>query len=138
MHIARFNQVALTDDEGVNNYSAACGTGVQRGGYCWFLSWSLDSLDDHFVCSYVLVLVYAEGLREITLLFCVSCSPGAASFTIYSRTKEYCAEHKLLCRPHMFDAALTGGISGAMSGSLISFGSARKLSLGIISSSSIC
>ncbi|XP_006458044.1 hypothetical protein AGABI2DRAFT_199246 [Agaricus bisporus var. bisporus H97] len=45
-------------------------------------------------------------------------------FTIYSRTKEYCAEHKLLCRPHMFDAALTGGISGAMSGSLISFGSA--------------
>ncbi|KXN86914.1 hypothetical protein AN958_09509, partial [Leucoagaricus sp. SymC.cos] len=48
----------------------------------------------------------------------------AASFTIYSRTKEYCAERDILCRPHILDAALTGGISGAMSGSLISFGSA--------------
>lgn len=51
---------------------------------------------------------------------------GAASFTIYSRTKEYCAERNILCRPHILDAAVTGGISGAMSGSLISFGSARK------------
>lgn len=48
----------------------------------------------------------------------------AASFTIYSRTKEYCANNNILCRPHFLDAALTGGISGAMSGSLISFGSA--------------
>ncbi|KAF9454575.1 hypothetical protein P691DRAFT_655672 [Macrolepiota fuliginosa MF-IS2] len=48
----------------------------------------------------------------------------AASFTIYSRTKEYCAGHDILCRPHILDAAITGGISGAMSGSLISFGSA--------------
>lgn len=51
---ARFNQVALTDDKRVDNYSAACGTGIQRGGHRWFLSWSMDSIDDHFVCSYVL------------------------------------------------------------------------------------
>lgn len=48
----------------------------------------------------------------------------ASSFTIYSRTKEYCAERNYFCRPHIVDAGLTGGISGAMSGSLISFGSA--------------
>jgi hypothetical protein len=61
------------------------------------------------------------------IFFSVSYFSGAASFTIYSRTKEYGAEHQLLCRPRLLDAALTGGISGAMSGSLISFGSARKL-----------
>lgn len=50
---------------------------------------------------------------------------GAASFTIYSRTKEHFAIHDILCRNSIFDAALTGGISGAMSGALISFASAR-------------
>ncbi|PFH54273.1 hypothetical protein AMATHDRAFT_72776 [Amanita thiersii Skay4041] len=48
----------------------------------------------------------------------------AASFTIYNRTKEYCRDHNHLCRNRLFDVALTGGISGAMSGALISFGSA--------------
>ena len=48
----------------------------------------------------------------------------AASFTIYSGTKEYCASHNILMRNSVIDAGLTGGISGAMSGSLISFGSA--------------
>ncbi|KAH6918485.1 mitochondrial carrier domain-containing protein [Coprinopsis sp. MPI-PUGE-AT-0042] len=48
----------------------------------------------------------------------------AASFTIYSGTKEYCANNNILMRNSVVDAGLTGGISGAMSGSLISFGSA--------------
>ncbi|KIK08253.1 hypothetical protein K443DRAFT_589413 [Laccaria amethystina LaAM-08-1] len=48
----------------------------------------------------------------------------ASSFTIYSRTKEHFAIHDILCRNNIFDAALTGGISGAMSGALISFASA--------------
>lgn len=54
---------------------------------------------------------------------------GAASFTIYSGTKEYFAKHNILCRNSMVDAALTGGISGAMSGALISFASARMYSV---------
>ncbi|KAF8746059.1 hypothetical protein AX14_000124 [Amanita brunnescens Koide BX004] len=48
----------------------------------------------------------------------------AASFTIYNRTKEYCWDHNYLCRDNMLDVALTGGLGGAMSGALISFGSA--------------
>ena len=51
---------------------------------------------------------------------------GAASFTIYNRTKEYCWDHNYLCRDNMLDVALTGGLGGAMSGALISFGSARE------------
>lgn len=51
---------------------------------------------------------------------------GAASFTIYSSTKDYCSVHNILSRHNIIDVSLTGGISGAMSGSLISFGSARK------------
>ncbi|SJL00535.1 uncharacterized protein ARMOST_03848 [Armillaria ostoyae] len=48
----------------------------------------------------------------------------AASFTIYTRTKEYCRDHNYLARNSIIDASLVGGISGAMSGALISFGSA--------------
>ncbi|KAF5358460.1 hypothetical protein D9756_001484 [Leucocoprinus leucothites] len=96
--VARFYQVQVADDERLDNDSAARSACVQRGGYHGLLSRDLDTLDDDFIC--------------------------AASFTIYSRTKEYCAENNYLCRPHILDAALTGGISGAMSGSLISFGSA--------------
>ncbi|RDB20958.1 putative mitochondrial carrier C29A3.11c [Hypsizygus marmoreus] len=45
----------------------------------------------------------------------------AASFTIYSRTKEHFRNHNYLCRNSIIDVAITGGISGAMSGALISF-----------------
>ncbi|KAJ7285727.1 mitochondrial carrier domain-containing protein [Mycena rebaudengoi] len=48
----------------------------------------------------------------------------AASFTIYTRTKEYFRDKNYLNRNSIVDAGLVGGISGAMSGSLISFGSA--------------
>lgn len=48
----------------------------------------------------------------------------AASFTIYSRTKEHFAYHNILYKNTILDVALTGGISGAMSGAVISFGSA--------------
>ncbi|KAK0210915.1 hypothetical protein DFS33DRAFT_1250416 [Desarmillaria ectypa] len=48
----------------------------------------------------------------------------AASFTIYTRTKEFCRDHNYLTRNSIIDASLVGGISGAMSGALISFGSA--------------
>ncbi|KAI0041129.1 mitochondrial carrier [Auriscalpium vulgare] len=48
----------------------------------------------------------------------------AASFTIYNRTKEYCRDHRLLDPNNLLHAASIGGMSGAMAGSLISFGSA--------------
>ncbi|KAK7693788.1 hypothetical protein QCA50_003360 [Cerrena zonata] len=48
----------------------------------------------------------------------------AASFTIYSRTKEYCRDHHLFHRNTILNVSTTGGIGGALSGSLISFGSA--------------
>lgn len=48
----------------------------------------------------------------------------AASFTIYSRTKEYYRDRHWLARKRIFDVSAVGGISGALSGSLISFASA--------------
>lgn len=51
---------------------------------------------------------------------------GAASFTIYTRTKELASRHDFLNRSSALDAALVGGMAGAMAGSLISFGSARE------------
>jgi len=51
---------------------------------------------------------------------------GAASFTIYTRTKEYFRDHQWLDQNRLADAATVGGCGGAMAGSLISFGSARK------------
>ncbi|KAH9945903.1 uncharacterized protein BXZ73DRAFT_37424 [Epithele typhae] len=48
----------------------------------------------------------------------------AASFTIYSRTKEYFRDRHWLARDRIFDVSAVGGVSGALSGSLISFGSA--------------
>ena len=59
----------------------------------------------------------------------LSFSPGlgAASFTIYTRTKEHFRDHNWLTRNSIIDVSVIGGISGAMSGALISFGSARAL-----------
>ncbi|KAG2158248.1 uncharacterized protein EDB93DRAFT_1077144 [Suillus bovinus] len=48
----------------------------------------------------------------------------AASFTIYSSTKEYCRKNHYFTGDRASDAALAGGLSGALSGSLISFTSA--------------
>ncbi|TFK76304.1 hypothetical protein BDN72DRAFT_873880 [Pluteus cervinus] len=52
----------------------------------------------------------------------------AASFTIYSRTRETFRNNHWLTRDSALDAALVGGISGAMSGALISFASAQYAS----------
>jgi len=47
----------------------------------------------------------------------------AASFTIYTSTKEYFQKRHWLERDSIIDASITGGISGAMSGALITVGS---------------
>lgn len=51
---------------------------------------------------------------------------GAASFTIYTRTKEFCRDHQLVDHTQLLGSAVVGGLGGAMAGSLISFGSARE------------
>lgn len=43
----------------------------------------------------------------MTLLF--ACA-GAASFTIYTRTKELCREKNWFARDHIFDVAASGGL----------------------------
>jgi len=48
----------------------------------------------------------------------------AGSFIIYNSTKDYCWDYNYLCRDSIIDAALAGGLGGAICGSLISFGSA--------------
>ncbi|KII88338.1 hypothetical protein PLICRDRAFT_110552 [Plicaturopsis crispa FD-325 SS-3] len=48
----------------------------------------------------------------------------AASFTIYTSTKDTLREKNYLNRNRLFDVAAAGGIGGALSGALISFGSA--------------
>ncbi|KAJ3538175.1 hypothetical protein NM688_g6558 [Phlebia brevispora] len=47
----------------------------------------------------------------------------AASFTIYTRTKEYCHARNLFIGDNIFDVSAAGGLGGALSGSLISVGS---------------
>lgn len=79
----------------------------------------MDTSHDHLICSYVLSTFIRRDCFETV-------SKGAASFTIYNRTKEHFRNHNYLCRNSVFDVALTGGISGAMSGALISFSSARE------------
>jgi hypothetical protein len=51
---------------------------------------------------------------------------GAASFTIYTRTKEFFRDHHLIDNSKLLGCAAVGGIGGAMAGSLISLGSARE------------
>ncbi|EIN07236.1 mitochondrial carrier [Punctularia strigosozonata HHB-11173 SS5] len=46
----------------------------------------------------------------------------AASFTIYSGTKEYMRNHQILTQNNIVDVAAMGGISGATSGSLLTVG----------------
>ncbi|KAJ4487849.1 hypothetical protein J3R30DRAFT_3400509 [Lentinula aciculospora] len=47
----------------------------------------------------------------------------AASFTIYNSTKDYFKKREWLARDSIIDVSVIGGISGAMSGALISVGS---------------
>ncbi|KAF8831202.1 hypothetical protein HHX47_DHR1000315 [Lentinula edodes] len=50
----------------------------------------------------------------------------AASFTIYNSTKDYFKKREWLVRDSIVDVSIIGGISGAMSGALISVGSTPR------------
>lgn len=111
-------QVEIADDEGEDNSSEACDARVPRRRNHGVLPWIVDTSNDNIFCPCV-------PLRDILHLLHSYHGIGAASFTIYSRTKENFRENNILCRDSIIDVSLTGGVSGAMSGALISFGSAR-------------
>jgi hypothetical protein len=131
-----FPQVQTPDHEKTHNSSEARRACVsrRRGGLCatpgsfsrLILSWplgyrllprTLDPPCHHFIRSCVQTSFRSAHAQTACL--------GAASFTIYTETKDYFRANQYLDRNSVLDAALVGGIGGAMSGSLISFGSAR-------------
>ncbi|EMD38298.1 hypothetical protein CERSUDRAFT_113465 [Gelatoporia subvermispora B] len=101
-----------------------------------FAGYPLDSIKSRLqttrtpiTISKLALLVYREeGLigfyRGIWIPLMTISFVRAASFTIYTRTKEYFRDHNMLMRNNILHVASTGGISGALSGSLISLFSA--------------
>ena len=61
-------------------------------------------------------------------MYCSQLLKGAASFTIYSNTKEYFRKHKYLTGNNMFDVGASGAVGGALAGAMITWGSVRELS----------
>jgi hypothetical protein len=121
-HSSRFivglHQVEIANDEGEDNSSEACDARIPRRRNYGVLPWIVDTSNDNFFCPCVPFHDILHCLHSYHGI-------GAASFTIYSRTKENFRENNILCRDSIIDVSLTGGVSGAMSGALISFGSAR-------------
>jgi hypothetical protein len=81
----------------------------------------MDSPHNHLFRSYVSYITHHEHGQLIG-----HAMVGAASFTIYTRTKEFCRDHQLVDYTQLLGSAAVGGLGGAMAGSLISFGSARE------------
>lgn len=111
------HQVQAADDKNAHNNSKACDARLPGRGDHGILSGTVDTSNDDILCPCVRI--------PASLVFQPYLFAGAASFTIYSRTKENFRENNILCRDSIIDVSLTGGVSGAMSGALISFGSAR-------------
>ncbi len=82
----------------------------------------MDPPHDHLFRPYV-PYISLQGHRQIVIGHAMV---GAASFTIYTRTKEFCRDHQLVDHTKLLGCAAVGGLGGAMAGSLISFGSARE------------
>ncbi|KAI0031818.1 mitochondrial carrier [Vararia minispora EC-137] len=75
------------------------------------------------------VLVYREEgflgfYRGIWIPLLTISFVRAASFTIYTRTKEFVRDHRLWDQSTLAGAGVAGGLGGALAGSLISFSSA--------------
>lgn len=79
-----------------------------------------------FTISFVRTSAYSSTSKNRALTEDISVFLGAASFTIYNRTKEQLHNNNHFGRNNLLDVAASGGLSGAMAGALISFGSARK------------
>ena len=114
-------QVAAADHENSDFSPSDCPARLPRGRDRRVLQRVVDPPHDHLLCPYVAYI----------------CSPGpghmighamlgAASFTIYTRTKEFFRDNHLIDNSKLLGCAAVGGIGGAMAGSLISLGSARE------------
>lgn len=93
-------------------------TRLPRGGDRRLLQRLVDPPHDHLFRPYV--------PQSLALTDDASSIAGAASFTIYTRTKEFFRDHHLVDHTKLLGCSVVGGIGGAMAGSLISFGSARE------------
>ena len=82
----------------------------------------MDPSHDHIFCPYVFQRFLSPQMYHLQPL------KGAASFTIYSSTKEYFRKHKYFTGNNMFDVAASGAVGGALAGALITWGSVRELS----------
>ena len=91
---------------------------LSRGRDCWIFPWIMDPPLHHF--DRPSVIYFLEGAHQTRTL------TGAASFTIYSGTKELLHDNKLLADPTLLHVAGTGAVSGAASGALVCFGSCRE------------
>ena len=94
---------------------------LPRGGDRRLLQRAVDPPHDHIFRPYV-----SHTLASLALTGDPSSMAGAASFTIYTRTKEFFRDHHLVDHSKLLGCSAVGGIAGAMAGSLISFGSARE------------
>ena len=72
-----------------------------------------------FVRTFIALPVHSTIIADLSMT-------GAASFTIYSNTKDYCGEHNILSRDTMLDVALIGALGGSLAGGMITFGSVRE------------
>ena len=98
------HQVEASDDEAARLHPPPCPNRLSRGGDRRFLSRAMDPVDDHLVRPYVPFLPsLPPPPTNLALL-------GAASFTIYSRTKEYYRDRDWLSRNRIFDVSAVGGI----------------------------
>lgn len=129
----------LYDPDNINNFlrrNKAVVCALSASYVSTFAGYPLDSIKSRLqttktkiTISKLAALVYREeGItgfyRGLWIPLTTISFVRAASFTIYSSIKENFRNNNILCRDSIIDTSLTGGISGAMSGALISFGSA--------------
>ncbi|KAF7967208.1 hypothetical protein HWV62_15184 [Athelia sp. TMB] len=98
-------EVEAADDQNADIGTKACRTSLPGGRHIGVLSRIMDTPCDNI-------------LRPLT-----GRVPGAASFTIYSGTKEYFRVHKYFERDNVLNVAASGAIGGALAGATITFGS---------------
>jgi len=127
------------DAPAVNDYlrrNKAVACAISASYISTFAGYPLDSLKSRLqtikhpisVARLALLVYREEGVigfyRGIWIPLMTISFVRAASFTIYTKTKDQLRNRNLLARNNLIDNSAVGGIGGAMAGSLISFGSA--------------
>lgn len=101
---AGLHQVEASDDAPTHLHPQACPDCIPRGGCRWLLSRAMDPLDDHLIRPCVPLVLLDFITSPIFWL------AGAASFTIYTRTKEYFRDRHWLANDRIFHVSAVGGI----------------------------